>query len=33
MIEKLRRIAENPLKAASREDKEALAKESGEEEH
>jgi hypothetical protein len=32
MIEKIRRIADNPLEAASREDKEALEKEKKEEE-
>ena len=32
MIEKIRRIADNPLEAASREDKEALEKENREEE-
>ena len=32
MIEKIRRIADNPLEAASREDKEALEKEKMEEE-
>ena len=32
MIEKIRRIADNPLEAASREDKEAIEKEKREEE-